>query len=193
MEDSGDVTALLVQLGGGDRSALDDLVPLIYDQLKAIAQNQLARESPGHSLNATALVHEAYLKIERLDRIEWQNRAHFFAIAAQAIRRVLVNHAIARNARKRGGGRVRVDLDTAPLFEDADIDSVLGLNQALERLEQLEPRQVRVVECRFFGAMNNEEIAEALGISRATVKRDWTVARAWLQRELSDVGESSGV
>jgi len=182
----GDVTALLVQLGGGDPTALDDLVPLIYDQLKAIAQNQLAREAPGHSLNATAIVHEAYLRIESLDRIEWKNRAQFFAIAAQAMRRVLVNHAIARNAQKRGGGRTKVELESAQLFEDSDVLSVLALNQALERLEQLEPRQVRVVECRFFGAMNVEEIAAALEVSTATVKRDWAVARAWLQRELSD-------
>ena len=186
MKEAGEVTELLVQLGGGDRAALDELLPLIYEQLKAIARNQLAREAPGHSLSATAIVHEAYLKIEGLERIDWKNRAHFFAIASQAMRRVLVNHAVARNAQKRGGGQKQVPLDQAALFDDSDIHSVLALNQALERLEQLEPRQVRVVECRFFGAMNVEEIAQALDVSKATVKRDWTVARAWLQRELVD-------
>ncbi len=141
----------------------------------------------GHSLNATAIVHEAYLKIERLDRIDWKNRAHFFAIASQAMRRVLVNHAVARGAAKRGGEWRRVPLRENAPFEDRDLDSLLALNQALERLEALQPRQVRVVECRFFGAMNIEEIAVALDVSKATVKRDWTIARAWLHRELSDV------
>lgn len=186
MEEAGEVTELLVQLGGGDRRAMEELLPLIYDQLKAIARHQLSREAPGHSLNATAIVHEAYLKIEQFDRIEWKNRAHFFAIASQAMRRVLVNHAIARNAQKRGGRRARVPLSESTLFDDSDIHSVLALNQALERLELLEPRQVRVVECRFFGAMNVEEIAHALDVSKATVKRDWAVARAWLHRELAD-------
>lgn len=165
---------------------MDNLLPLVYDQLKAVAQRQLAGEAPGHTLNATAVVHEAYLKLAGLDRMTWQNRAHFFAVAAQAMRRVLVNHAVARRAAKRGGGRKRVPLNDAALLDPSDVEVVLALNQALERLERLEPRQVRVVECRFFGSLTNDEIAVALGISKATVKRDWALARAWLHRELSD-------
>jgi RNA polymerase sigma factor (TIGR02999 family) len=183
---AGEVTVLLRELSGGNRNALEELVPLVYDQLRAIAQRQLAGEAEGHTLNATALVHEAYVRIAQLDRIDWQDRAHFFAIASQAIRRVLVDYAVRRNAQKREGNRRRVDLTKVPLFEDADLDGVLALNQALERLEQLEPRHVRIVECRFFGGMSIEETAAALDVSKATVKRDWVVARAWLNRELSD-------
>ena len=186
MDDRGEVTVLLGRIADGDEEAMDSLLPLVYDQLKAVAQRQLAGEAPGHTLNATAVVHEAYLKLAGLNRISWQNRAHFFAIASQAMRRVLVNHAVARGAVKRGGRRKRVPLDDQALFEQSDVESVLALNQALERLERLEPRQVRVVECRFFGSLTIDEIAAALDISKATVKRDWSLARAWLQRELSD-------
>lgn len=159
---------------------------MVYEELRIIARHQLAGEAEGHTLNATAVVHEAYLRLAKLDRIDWQDRAHFFAIASQAIRRVLVDYAIRRNAIKRGGGRKRVDLSKVPLFEDSDADAVLALNQALERLQALDERQVRVVECRFFGGMSIEETALALDVSHATVKRDWVLARAWLNRELSD-------
>ena len=187
----GDVTRLLKELSGGNRDALESLVPKVYEQLRVIAQRQLNREAEGHTLNATALVHEAYVRIAKLDRIEWQDRAHFFAVASQAIRRVLVDYAVRRNAQKREGGfqRVdvdRIDLDAAPIIDDADLHGVIELHEALQRLEALEARHVRVVECRFFGGMNLEETALALGISKATVKRDWTLARAWLNRELSD-------
>lgn len=184
-EFEGEVTLLLKELSGGNRDALGELIPLVYDQLRAIAQRQLAGEAEGHTLDATAVVHEAYVRLARLERIDWQDRAHFFAIASQAIRRVLVNHAVRRNALKREGGLRRVDLTRAALFEEDDVDAVLSLHEALERLEALEPRQVRVVECRFFGGMNVDETAAALDISKATVKRDWAVARAWLNRELS--------
>lgn len=156
----GEVTVLLKQLAGGNPQALGELVPMVYEQLHAIAQRQLAGEAAGHTLNATALVNEAYLRIARLNRVDWQDRQHFFAIASQAIRRVLVDYAVRRNAAKRDGKRKRV--------------------------EALQERQVRVVECRFFGDMSIEETALALGISKATVKRDWVLARAWLNRELSD-------
>ena len=187
----GDVTRLLKELSGGDRNALESLVPKVYEQLRVIAQRHLRNEAEGHTLNATDLVHEAYVRIAQLDRIDWQDRAHFFAVASQAIRRVLVDYAVRRNAQKREGGFKRVDLDRidlndAPIIDDADLHGVITLNQALERLEALEPRHVRVVECRFFGGMNLEETALALGISKATVKRDWTLARAWLNRELAD-------
>lgn len=186
MPPEGDVTVLLNELSRGNREALDELVPLVYGELRAIAQKQLAGEAEGHTLSATAVVHEAYMRIARLHSIDWQSRAHFFAIASQACRRVLVDHAVRRNAAKREGGRRRVDLEGVPLFDDADVDTFLALNDALERLGELEERQVRVVECRFFGGMSVEETAEALGISTATVKRDWTLARAWLNRELGD-------
>ncbi|NNK63939.1 MAG: sigma-70 family RNA polymerase sigma factor [Gemmatimonadetes bacterium] len=187
----GDVTRLLKELSGGDRKALESLVPKVYEELRVIAQRHLRNEAEGHTLNATALVHEAYVRIAQLDRIDWQDRAHFFAVASQAIRRVLVDYAVRRNAQKREGGFKRVDLDRIdlndpPIIDDADLHGVIELNQALERLEALEPRHVRVVECRFFGGMNLEETALALGISKATVKRDWTLARAWLNRELAD-------
>ena len=187
----GDVTRLLKELSGGNREALESLVPKVYEELRLIAQRHLRNEADGHTLNATALVHEAYVRIAKLDRIDWQDRAHFFAVASQAIRRVLVDYAVRRNAQKREGGFKRVELDRidlgdAPIIDDADLDGVIELNQALERLEALQPRHVRVVECRFFGGMNLDETALALGISKATVKRDWTLARAWLNRELSD-------
>ena len=181
-----EVTVLLDELSRGNRAALDDLVPLVYGELRAIAQRQMAREAEGHTLSATAVVHEAYLRIARLESIDWQGRAHFFAIASQACRRVLVDHAVRRNAAKRSGKRKRVELDEVPLFDDRDAEAVIALNDALERLGQLEARQVRVVECRFFGGMTVEETAAALDISPATVKRDWTLARAWLNRELSE-------
>lgn len=187
----GEVTRLLKELSGGNRDALESLVPKVYEQLRVIAHRQLRNEADGHTLNATALVHEAYVRIAKLDRIEWQDRAHFFAVASQAIRRVLVDYAVRRNAQKREGGLKRVDVDridpdAAPIVDDADLHGVIELHRALERLEALDPRQVRIVECRFFGGMNIEETALALGISKATVKRDWTLARAWLNRELSD-------
>lgn len=183
---AGQVTLLLRDLSRGNRDALEQLIPLVYEQLRGIAQRQLAGEAEGHTLNATALVHEAYVRIAKLDQIDWQDRAHFFAIASQAIRRVLVDHAVHRNAQKREGGRRRVDITKVPLFDEEDLDGVLALHQALERLETLQPRQVRVVECRFFGGMSLDETAAALDVSRATVKRDWITARAWLNRELAE-------
>jgi len=182
----GEVTLLLKELSDGNQNALEALVPLVYDQLRAIAGRQLRNEAHGHTLNATALVHEAYVRLAQLERIDWQDRAHFFAVASQAIRRVLVDYAVRRNAQKREGGLKRIDLDDAPIIDDADLHGVIALNQALERLEALDPRHVRVVECRFFGGMNLDETAAALGISKATVKRDWALARAWLNRELAD-------
>ncbi len=177
---------LLKELAGGNRQALDELVPLVYEQLQAIAHRQLAGEARGHTLNTTAVVHEAYFKLAQLERIEWNDRAHFFAIASQAIRRVLVDYAVRRKAQKRGGGRKQVELGEVAMFDDSDTHAVLALNQALDRLGTHDERQVRVVECRFFGGMSIDETAAALDVSKATVKRDWVLARAWLNRELSD-------
>jgi len=186
LTEAGEVTVLLKQLAGGDREALGDLVPLVYDQLKVIARRQMANEPAGHTLNATAVIHEAYLRIAELERIQWGDRAHFFAVASQAMRRVLVNHANRRKTLKRGGDRRRVELTELADADGLDAMMMMALDRALNRLEAVDERQVRVVECRFFGAMSIEETAAALNVSVATVKRDWAMARAWLNRELSD-------
>ena len=182
------VTELLLALQGGDRAVLDDLVPLIYHELRSIARRKLRSEREGHTLNTTALVHEAYLKLVQLDRVEWQCRAHFFAIAAQAMRHVLVNHALRRKRVKRGGGAVHVPLDEAPELPIGEADRILELHEALVKLAELNPRHAKVVECRFFAGMSIEETAVALAISPATAKRDWALLRAWLRRELDGDG-----
>ena len=185
MEAQSEITLLLHEFSAGDQGALGRLMPRVYDELRAIARTHMAKERPGHTLNATALVHEAYLRLAQLERMNWQDRNHFFAIASQAMRRVLVNHAVARNTLKRGGKSPKTEFTDNLGFQQRDLDGILALHEALDRLRQLEPRQVRVVECRFFGGMRVEETAAALGLSSATVKRDWAVARAWLNRELA--------
>jgi RNA polymerase sigma factor (TIGR02999 family) len=165
---------------------MEDLLPLVYSELKRIAARQLRRERPDHTLSATALVHEAWLELSQLDRITWQNRYHYLALAAQAMRRVLIDHAVARRAAKRGGGIAAETLDGDPMvLAEARAEELLDLDNALQRLGAIDERQVRIVECRFFGGMSVEETAEALQLSPATVKRDWALARAWLNRELT--------
>lgn len=181
---TGDVTALLFSATDGDRSALDQVVPLLYDELRRIAHRELAGEAAGHTLGTTALVNEAYLKLSRLDRIRWRSREHFLGVTARIIRQVLVDYAVRRKAQKRGGGKVPVTLDEA-LTPSRQPERWLALDQALAELETVSERQARVVECRFFAGMSVEETARALEVSPATVKRDWTLARAWLNRELS--------
>jgi RNA polymerase sigma factor (TIGR02999 family) len=192
MTSAPDVPALLGELRRGNRAALDRLVPLVYEELRAVASRQLAHERPGHTLQTTALVHEAFLKLAGMDRLEWQNRAHFFAVAARLMRQILIDHALRRGAQKRGAGAVQVPLDERALsvVTDGDaagaaFDSLLALEDALQRLEATDARQGRVVECRFFAGMTIEETAEALAVSPGTVKRDWRLARAWLNRELT--------
>ncbi len=185
MRDQGEVTRLLAELGHGGRDALDRLLPIVYAELQRIAHHQLWGERSDHTLATTDLVHEAYLKLVGLERIEWKNRAQFFAVAAQAMRRVLVDHAVSRKAQKRGGERRKVPLDQAMLVAEQPGDELLALHNALNELERINERLSRIVECRYFAGMSIEETAEALGISPATVKRDWTMARAWLHRELS--------
>jgi len=180
-----EVTQALLALSGGDRAALDSLLPMIYDQLRAQAQRALRAERPDHTLSPTALVHEAYLKLVRLDRVEWRDRAHFFGACANEMRRILVSYARTRKAGKRGAGAEHVPLDNAAVAAYDRPADLVALDEALERLSEMDPRQVRIIECRFFAGMSVEETAEALGISPATVKRDWTAARAWLNRELS--------
>jgi RNA polymerase sigma factor (TIGR02999 family) len=179
------ITHLLEAHADGDQQALNELLPLIYDELRRIAQGRLQGERPDHTLNTTALVHEAYIKLASLNRMNWQNRAHFFAIASQAMRNVLVDYAVQRKAQKRGGNRQQVPLDEAHLGSESKVEDLLALEEALRRLETFDPRQARVVECRFFGGMTLDETAHALAISPATVSRDWTMARAWLARELT--------
>jgi RNA polymerase sigma factor (TIGR02999 family) len=178
------ISDLVNEIGRGGRAAVDRLFPILYQELKSIARRQRRRERPDHTLNTTDLVHEAYVKLLGLDRITWQNRAHFLAVAAQAIRRVLVDYAVRSKAQKRGGPRQRVPLDDAMLSEERPVDQLIAIGDQLSRLEELNPRLARVVECRLFSGMSIEETACALHSSPATIKRDWGLARAWLHREL---------
>jgi RNA polymerase sigma factor (TIGR02999 family) len=181
-----DVTELLRAYAEGDPVALETLFPVIYDELRRVARARLRHERAGHTLAATELVHEAFFRLVRLDRIDWRSRAHFLAVASRAMRQVLLDHAERRDAGKRGGGLRAVTLERLPLAHEDDAGDAAALCEALARLEELQPRQARVVECRFFGGLSLEETAEALGVSEATVSRDWTVARAWLHAQLSD-------
>jgi RNA polymerase sigma factor (TIGR02999 family) len=183
--DPSDVTGLLRAWGAGEAGALDRLVPIVYGELRRQARRYLAREPEGHTLQTTALVHEAYLRLVDQRYARWESRTQFFAVAAQVMRRVLVDHARAHGAAKRGGAAISVPLEesTAPVPEP-DVD-VVALDEALTRLAAFDPRQARVVELRYFAGLDVGEAAEVLGVSPATVKRDWTVARAWLRRELA--------
>jgi RNA polymerase sigma factor (TIGR02999 family) len=183
--DSTDVTPLLAGLNAGDAGSLDRVIALVYEELRRIAHRQLAGEQSGHTLDTGALVHEAYLKLRQLDRMEWRSREHFLAMAARVMRRVLVDYAEARRAQKRGGAPIPVAIDAVALAADQPGEEILALDEALRRLEARSERQSRVVECRFFAGMSVEETAAALDLSEATVKRDWVVARAWLNRELT--------
>ena len=165
---------------------LRDLFSTVYEELRRIAHRHLGGERTGHTLSTTGLVHEAYLELERLERIQWLGRAYVLAAASQAMRRILVDYAVARRAQKRGGGAVAEPLDDAVAMALARSDELLALDEALDRLALLNERCARVVECRFYGGMSVEETAEALGTSPATVKRDWTMARAYLNRELAE-------
>jgi RNA polymerase sigma factor (TIGR02999 family) len=190
------VTELLQAHARGDAGALDRLFPKVYDELRQMARGRMRNERADHTLSATELVHEAFFRLVRLDRMDWKSRAHFLAIASQAMRNVLLDHADGRAAQKRGGGARPVTLERIDVPNEMPGDDVLALCEALQRLERLEPRQARVVECRFFGGLNLDETAEALGVSAATVSRDWTIARAWLHAELADdvssIGTSEG-
>jgi RNA polymerase sigma factor (TIGR02999 family) len=180
----GEVTRLLAELGRGGTTMVDRLMPILYEELRQMARRQIRRERADHTLDATALVHEAYVKLVGLDRMQWQNRAHFLAVAAQAMRRVLVDYAVSRKAQKRGGERHKVPLDDVCAGSPQPIEVLVALDAALQKLEAVDARLTRVVECRYFGGMSVEEAAHALQVSPATIKRDWTLARAWLGREL---------
>lgn len=179
------VTQLLIAWNGGDKQALDKLLPVVYDELRRQAARYLRRERPGHTLQTTALIHEAYLRLIDQKSVQWQNRAQFFGIAAQMMRRILVDHARTKHRAKRGGSDIRVSLtDATKVSKDPGVDLV-ELDEALNRLTEIDPQQSKIVELRFFSGLNVEETAAALQISPATVKRDWKVAKAWLYREIS--------
>jgi RNA polymerase sigma factor (TIGR02999 family) len=182
---AGDVTQLLAELQDGRSDAAPQLMPLVYDELHRLAGRQMRRERSDHTLQATALVHEAYLRLVNQPQRTWQNRAHFIAVAAQVMRRLLVDYARARRTSKRGSEPQRVPLEQEPLITEEQSEEVVSLDEALERLAQLDERQSRIVELRFFGGLTVDETAEVLCISSKTVKRDWTLARAWLHREVS--------
>jgi RNA polymerase sigma-70 factor, ECF subfamily len=169
---------------GRQGDGITEIFPLVYDVLRRMARRKLAGERTGHTFSTTDLVHEAYLKLARLDRIEWQGRSHFLAMAARAMRNILVTYALKRKAGKRGGGQVHDPLVDELAVAEAPTGDLLALHEALARLEAIDSRQSRVVECRFFAGMSIEETAEALDLSPASVKRDWALARAWLNREL---------
>jgi len=181
---SNQVTELLVRWRRGDRTALDSLLPLVYGELQRIANCYLREERPDHTLQSTALVHEAYLRLAQQDFPQWQNRAHFFAVAAQLMRQILVDHARGHRASKRGGHVYKLALDEAQEEPQAlDVD-IVALDDALKSLAEMDPQQSRVVELKFFGGLSIDDTAEVLGISASTVKRDWITAKAWLFREL---------
>jgi RNA polymerase sigma factor (TIGR02999 family) len=180
-----DVTQLLGEWTGGDAEALDEVIPLVYDELRRIARGHMAQERAGHTIQATALVNEVYLKLKTKRGATWKNRGQFFAVAAQMMRRILVDHAREHSSLKRGGGAQQVTLDDAMLVSNGNASEVLAIDEALQKLEQLDKRKSQVAVMRFFAGLTVEETADALAISIETVARDWRFARAWLRNELS--------
>ncbi len=179
-----EVTQVLVDWNKGDQNAPDRLMPLVYEELRKLARNYLQRERSDHTLQATGLVHEAYLRLVDQSSMTWQNRAHFFAVAAQVMRRILVDHARAHRAEKRGGEREKIEFDEALAPSGEKAVDLIALDDALHDLVTFDPRQSRIVEMRFFGGLTNEEIGDVLGISPRTIKREWRLAKAWLRREI---------
>ncbi|HYV06891.1 MAG TPA: sigma-70 family RNA polymerase sigma factor [Blastocatellia bacterium] len=183
---SHEITQLLLAWNAGDQAALDKLVPLVYGELRRLARRYMNRESPGHLLQTTALVNEAYMRLIDADQVKWQNRAHFFAISARVMRRILVDFSRRGNKLKRGGNAIEVSFDEALVVSANRGPDLVAIDDALATLAALDPRQSQVVELRFFGGLKDEEIAEVLKVSHGTVRRDWRLARAWLHRELSN-------
>jgi RNA polymerase sigma-70 factor, ECF subfamily len=182
--DSPDVTGLLLQWGEGDASAFDQLLPLVYDELHRIARNHMGHENPGHSLQATALINEAYFRLVDVQNVAWRDRAHFLAVSARIMRHILVDHARARRYQKRGGNAARVSFDEALAVSDEPAQDFVALDDALEALAMFDERKGRVIELRFFGGLTVEETASVLKVSVDTVARDWRLAKVWLQREM---------
>ena len=186
MSENSDITLLLNKAQGGDRTALDELLPIVYQELRRVAQNKLRAERGDHTLQATALVHEAYIRLLSQHTVDWSNRSHFFGLAAEMMRRILVNYAIERNALKRGDGATRIALDDLISLpgEERELDLVI-LDENLKRLEEFDPQAARIVELRFFGGLTVEETAEVLDVSVSTVTREWRMARSWLKAQFS--------
>jgi RNA polymerase sigma factor (TIGR02999 family) len=180
-----EITQLLVDWGKGNEFALEKLIPLVYDELRRMAKRYMRGQSSAHTLQTTELIHEAYLKLVDNNEKEWKNRSHFFGVAAQAMRHILVDYARAKQSQKRGGIQQQVTLDENAVLSSDSSDDIVALNDALEKLGKLDERKVKVVEMKFFGGLTMEEIAEVLKISAETAKRDWRFARTWLLRELS--------
>jgi len=181
-----DLTQLLVDWSHGDKAALDKLMPLVDEELRRLAHRYMSRERAGHTLQTTALVNEAFLRLINRSKVDWQNRAHFFGLAAQLMRTILVDHARSHACAKRGGGADKLELDEGLVVSQQKASEVLALDDALKELAVIDPEQGRIVELRFFGGLTVEETAEVLHISPATVKREWSTAKAWLYRELQN-------
>lgn len=184
------ITQMLVDWGNGDKAALEKLTPLVYSELHRLARGYMGRERPGHTLQTSALVNEAYIRLIDWKSIHWQNRAHFFAVSAQIMRRILVDFARSRDYAKRGGGTRQISLEEAAIVPSVRPADLVALDEALNALAQLNVRQSRVVELRFFGGLELEEVAKVMNVSVGTVRRDWSLARAWLHRELSRTQDS---
>ena len=180
------VTEMLRNWRNGDREALEKLIPVVYDELRRQAVNYLRRERPGHTLQTTALIHEAYLRLINQQNIEWQNRAHFYAIAARLMRQILVDHARKHQAAKRGGSDIKVPLEEAMAISSERSVDLVALDEALTRLAAIDPQQSRIVELRYFSGLSVEETAEVMAVSSRTVKRDWNVAKAWLRQQIGE-------
>lgn len=183
-----EITKLLADWGNGDREALEKLAPLVHAELRRIARRQMSGERPGHTLQATALVNEAYLKLSGQDGFEFRDRAHFFAVCAQVMRHILIDHARAHSREKRGGGAIQVSLNDATVFTDERATDFLELDEALRSLETIDPQKGRIVELRYFAGLSLEETAEVLKISPTTVRREWQRAKAWLYRAITEGG-----
>ena len=184
MDNSGNITQLLNDYKSGNREAIDEIFPLVYDELRKLASSRLKSERDDHTLQPTALVHEAYLRLIEQNKQTWENRIHFFGLAAEMMRRILVNHALGKNRIKRFGNQTRLALDEAVSFaQEKEIDVVL-LDEALVNLAKFDAAQAKIIELKFFGGLTNEEVAEVLGISDSTVKREWRIAKAWLHQQL---------
>lgn len=185
MSEKSDITKLLIEWNGGDRAAFEKMMPAVYDELRRIARRHLRNESPGGTLQTTALVHEAYLRLIDQTRINWQNRAQFFGVAAQIMRRIIIDHARKRRCYKRGGAAVKLSLDDGAIdISDERADELVALDEALQKLAEQDPQKARLVELRYFGGLSIEETAEVLGVGTATVIRHWRTVKAWLYKEI---------
>ena len=183
------VTDLLTRWSNGDAAALAELTPLVYEELRRLAHHYMGGERPNHTLQTTALVNEAYLRLADQTNPRWQSRAHFFAVAARAMRQILVSYARSNRAQKRSGGGAKIELDEAAILSPEQSNEIVDVHEALERLGRLDERKARVVEFKYFGGLNHDEIAEVMKISAITVRRDWVFAKAWLHNELHSVDE----